>query len=148
MNEAVAKTDEVASGSPKLERLLAAAGATAIISGSAAVWYFDPKTAGFFPVCPLYSLTGLACPGCGLTRGFHALFHGDVLTALDHNALLPFFAILIGFALVSMIGFAIRGTRMRMNLLHPNALWVFFIMMMVFGVARNLPWYPFTILFP
>src|SRR5918993_280777 len=99
MNEAVAKTGDVtASGSPKLERLFAAAGAAAIMSGSAAVWYFDPKAAGFFPVCPLYSLTGLACPGCGLTRGFHALFHGDVLTALDYNALLPFFAILIAFA--------------------------------------------------
>jgi hypothetical protein len=149
MNEAVANTaDATASGSPKIERLFAAAGATAIISGSAAVWYFDPKTAGFFPVCPLYSLTGFACPGCGLTRGFHALFHGDILTALDYNAMLPFFGTLIAFALFSMIAFAIRGTRPRVNLLHPNALWVFFIMLMVFGVARNLPWYPFTILFP
>ena len=149
MNEGMANTDDAtASDSLKIERLLAAASATAIISGSAAVWYFDPKTAGFFPVCPLYALTGFACPGCGLTRGFHALFHGDILTALDYNALLPFFAVLIAFALASMITFAIRGSRARVNLLHPNALWVFFVMLMVFGVVRNLPWYPFTILFP
>lgn len=149
MNEAVVKTGDVTQPvSPKLERLFAAAGATAIISGSAAVWYFDPKTAGFFPVCPLYSLTGFACPGCGLTRGFHALFHGDVLTALDYNALLPFFAVGITFALVSMFYYAFRGRTLPFNLLHPNALWVFFIVMIVFGVARNLPLYPFTILFP
>ena len=149
MNEAVAKADAVtASGSPKLERLLAAAGATAIISGSAAVWYFDPQSAGFFPLCPLYRLTGFACPGCGLTRGFHALFHGDVLTALDYNGMLPFFAILVGFAFVSLVTFAIRGSGTRLNLLHANALWVFFVMLLVFGVVRNLPWYPFTVLFP
>ena len=149
MNEAVAKTEGVASpASPKLERLFAAAGSTAIISGAAAVWYFDPKTAGFFPVCPLYAMTGLACPGCGLTRGFHALFHGDVLTALDYNALLPFFATMVAFAFASMFYFAFRGRSLPFNLLHPNALWVFFVMMLVFGVARNLPWYPFSILFP
>lgn len=131
-----------------IERVVAASGVVALTGGAAAVWYFDPTKAGFFPVCPLYSLTGFACPGCGLTRGFHALFHGDVLTALDYNALLPFFAALIGFGFVSLVYFAARGRRMAVNLLHPNALWVFFVLLLVFGVARNLPWYPFTVLFP
>lgn len=149
MNEAVANPDHVADrGSSKFERVAAAAGAAAIISGAVGVWYFDPRTAGFFPVCPLYSLTGFACPGCGLTRGFHALFHGDIVTALDYNALIPFFAFAVLLALVSLVTYAIRGTRARIGLLHPNALWVFFVLMIVFGVARNLPWYPFTVLFP
>lgn len=119
-----------------------------MLAAAGAVWYFDPTKAGFFPVCPLYSLTGLACPGCGLTRGFHALSHGDVLTALDYNALLPLFAVLIGFGFLSMVYFAVRGRRTSINLLHPNALWVFFCLLIVFGVTRNLPWYPFTVLFP
>lgn len=131
-----------------IERVAAAAGATAMAAGAGVVGYFEPTTAGFFPVCPLYSLTGFACPGCGLTRGFHALFHGDVLGALDYNAMLPFFAALIGFGFVSLVYFAARGRRIPVNLLHPNALWVFFVLLLVFGVTRNLPWYPFTILFP
>src|SRR4030095_51722 len=131
-----------------MERAVAASGVAVLAGGSVAVWYFDPTKAGFFPVCPLYSLTGFACPGCGLTRGFHALFHGDVLTALDYNALLPFFALLIGFGFVSLLYFAVRGRRIPVNLLHPNALWVFLVLLLVFGVARNLPWYPFTVLFP
>src|SRR5215212_6090484 len=110
------------SDSSKLERILAAGAAAAMLSGAAAVWYFDPTKAGFFPVCPLYALTGFACPGCGLTRGFHALFHGDILTALDYNAMLPFFAVFIGFGLVSMVYFAARGRGLRVNLLHPKAL--------------------------
>jgi hypothetical protein len=131
-----------------LERSLAATGAAGMLAGAGVVGYFEPTTTGFFPVCPLYSLTGFACPGCGLTRGFHALFHGDVLGALDYNAMLPFFAALIGFGFVSLVYFTLRGRRIPVNLPHPNALWVFFVLLLVFGVTRNLPWYPFTILFP
>ncbi len=136
------------SGSQKIERILAGAGAAGMATGALGVGYFNPTTAGFFPSCPLYTMTGFACPGCGLTRGFHALFHGDVLAALDYNALLPFFGLLIGFGFVSLVYFALRGRQIPMNLLHPNALWVFLVMLLVFGVTRNLPWYPFTILFP
>ena len=135
-------------GNQVIERGLAATGAVAMLAGGSAVAYFDPTAAGFFPVCPLYSLTGFACPGCGLTRGFHALFHGDVLAALDYNAMLPLFAVLLGLAFVSMMNFALRGRRASMNLFHPTALWLFFILLVVFGVARNLPWYPFSLLFP
>lgn len=135
-------------GSSQVERIVAAAGASAMLAGASAVWYFDPTKAGFFPVCPLYALTGFACPGCGLTRGLHAVLHGDVVTALDYNALLPLFALLIGFGFLSMVYFAVRGKRTSINLLHPNALWGFFCLLIVFGVTRNLPWYPFTVLFP
>ncbi len=131
-----------------IERIVAAAGASGMVAGAAAVWIFDPTKVGFLPVCPLFSLTGLACPGCGLTRGFHALLHGDVLKALDHNVLLPMFALLIGFGFFSMVYFAVRGRKTSINLLHPNALWAFFGLLIVFGVTRNLPWYPFTVLFP
>ena len=129
-------------------RFAAAAGATGMVIGAGIVGYIDPAKQSLFPPCPLYSLTGFACPGCGLTRGFHALFHGDVLTALDYNALLPFFGLLVGFGFVSMALVAIRGRRVNIDILHPTALWVFLILLLVFGVTRNLPWYPFTVLFP
>ena len=143
----VALPQEVSSGS-LVERIAAASGALAMVAGAGAVAYFDPRSAGFYPVCPLYSLTGFACPGCGLTRGFHALFHGDFLTALDYNALLPVFGLVIGFGFLSLIYFALRGRRISLRLAHPNALWVFLVVLLIFGVTRNLPWYPFTVLFP
>jgi hypothetical protein len=140
-----AMVERVSAGT--LERLLAAAGAGGMVAGAAGVSYFAPTTAGFFPVCPLYSLTGFACPGCGLTRGFHALFHGDILTALDYNALLPFFALFLSFGFAAMIYYAASGRRLPFKL-HPNVLWIFFVLLLVFGVARNLPWYPLSVLFP
>ena len=144
MSAAVNKLD----GSSHVERVLAAAGAGAIVTGAGVVGYFNPTKVGFYPVCPLYALTGFACPGCGLTRGFHALFHGDVVTAIDHNALLPFFAVLVGFGFIALVYFAIRGRRFPVNLLHPKALYGFLFLLLAFGVTRNLPWYPFTFLFP
>lgn len=129
-------------------RLLAAGGAVGMLAGAGAVAYFDPTTAGFFPLCPLYSMTGFACPGCGLTRGFHALFHGDVLGALDYNALLPGFALLVIFFFVSLVLTAIRGRGLAIDLLKPKYLWVFLVLLGVFGVLRNVPAYPFNVLFP
>lgn len=134
--------------SPIAERLMAAAGVAAMAAGSAAVAYFDPVAAGFFPVCPLYSLTGIACPGCGLTRGFHALFHGDVLGALDFNALIPVWTVIFGYVFVSLLVLAVRGKGLPMWPTWPRFLWTFMIVLLVFGVVRNIPAYPFTILFP
>lgn len=131
-----------------VERILAVAGIAAIGAGAFIVAYFNPTTAGFFPVCPLYYLTGIHCPGCGLTRGFHALFHGDVLTALHFNALLPAYALVFGFMCVSMILVAVRGRGLSWRIVPPSAMYGFLILAAVFFVLRNLPFYPFTLLAP
>lgn len=49
---------------------------------------FDPEdTTNAFPKCPLYSLTGWKCAGCGLQRAIHDLLHLDIRGAAHHNAL-------------------------------------------------------------
>ena len=61
-------------------------GATAVGAG-AMVFFFNPSTHGFYPVCMFHALTGLNCPGCGTTRALYALLHGNLLLALKDNAL-------------------------------------------------------------
>lgn len=39
--------------------------------------------------CPLKLLTGVPCPGCGMTRAFVAIAHGDLSAARDYNLLSP-----------------------------------------------------------
>ena len=41
------------------------------------------------PMCAFSALTGLCCPGCGLTRSFAFLEHGDVRASFAMNPLGP-----------------------------------------------------------
>lgn len=131
-----------------IERTFAAAGVLATTAGATFIWYFNPSNVNFLPVCPLYSMTGFACPGCGLTRGFHALFHGDFLTALDYNALIPGFAVVLGFLFLSMLSVTVRGRGFGISMLSPKLLTGVLVVLLVFGVVRNLPMYPFSVLYP
>ena len=130
------------------ERLIAAAGIFTIFCGSLYVWFFNPTTQGFFPTCPLYSMTGFACPGCGLTRGFHALFHGDISHALGYNALLPIYAFVFLYLLIALFFITVRGRGLSVKIFHPVALGSFLVVALSFAVLRNLPIYPFTLLYP
>jgi Protein of unknown function (DUF2752). len=130
------------------ERVLSAAGVVVFTAASFVVAWFNPVTAGFFPQCPLYRMTGLACPGCGLTRGFHALFHGDILTALDYNALIPLYALLFAYIFLSMLLIAVRGRGLGFGKIPQKMLWSFLFIGLAFAVLRNLPYYPFNILYP
>ena len=47
----------------------------------------DPSDGGFWVGCPFRQITGLWCPGCGLTRATHHLLRGDLGTALHFNVL-------------------------------------------------------------
>lgn len=130
------------------ERVLSAAGVLSFGVGIFAVAYFNPVTAGFFPQCPLYQMTGFACPGCGLTRGFHALFHGDIISAIDYNALIPFYTFIFVYLLVSMILVAVRGHGLSWKIFKPKMMYGFMILIFAFGLVRNLPIYPFNLLYP
>lgn len=135
--------------SSTVERVLAGAGILTMTAGASLVGYFNPTTAGFFPVCPLYAMTGINCPGCGLTRAFHALLHdGDVFGALHFNALLPIFAFVFAYLFVSLFLTTIRGRGLSWRIFPPQALYGFLIVALVFFVLRNLPMYPFTLLAP
>ena len=45
-------------------------------------------------VCPFALCTGMACPGCGMTRAASHLIRGDLGTALGYHPLVPLVALL------------------------------------------------------
>ncbi len=129
-----------------VERILAGMGVLAATTGAVAVGYFNPTATRFFPACPFHALTGLNCPGCGLTRSFHALFQGDVLTALHFNALLPVYLLLFLYLFVSLGLILIRGRGLEFRKFSARIIYGFLVLTLVFGVVRNLPFYPFNFL--
>lgn len=63
------------------------------------------------PFCPLASIAGIPCPGCGLTRATLALAHGDVQHAFALHPLVFVLApLFVGAVLNAAWGF-VRGPR-------------------------------------
>ena len=49
--------------------------------------------------CPFFRLTGIPCPGCGLSRAIMLLLKGDLVSSLRFHAFAPIFL----FAIVALI---------------------------------------------
>ena len=52
------------------------------------LYNFDPSAYNFYPKCPLFVLTGFKCPGCGVSRAFYQILHGNIWEALRYNPIL------------------------------------------------------------
>jgi hypothetical protein len=118
--------------------LKAASLAVFVMSIVAILFFFDPVRVGIFPVCPLHHYTGWWCPGCGTTRAFHQLLHGNLREAFRLNPLAVASLPLLGY-------FAVYRDRLTFK---PDWLWVLLGAVVMFGVLRNIPAYPFTLLAP
>ena len=121
-----------------VSRALTLAGIVAVAGLAAVIFFFNPATHHFYPVCQFHRLTGLNCPGCGMTRSFYALLHGHWTEALRDNALL-----VIGLAVAVLRGgwFGWNRLRGRRNgdFISARWLWLLLIVLILFTVLRNLP---------
>jgi hypothetical protein len=102
------------------------------------VFAFDPSRVSLFPPCPLHHYTGLWCPGCGTTRAMHQLLHGNVAAAFRYNPL--------AISLLPVIGYL--GIRREEQTMKPVWIWTLLGVVVTFGILRNIPVYPFTLLAP
>ncbi len=56
------------------------------------------------PLCLVKGLTGLDCPGCGMTRAFLLIGHGRLGDAVSmHPASIPAFLIVAGMAVTGVV---------------------------------------------
>ncbi|HXT20136.1 MAG TPA: DUF2752 domain-containing protein [Thermoanaerobaculia bacterium] len=93
---------------PRLPLLLwLGAGVAAVGLFFAAGWVGLPSGAAF-TVCAFRRLTGIPCPGCGLTRAMGALARGELLLALHFHPFAPLVLAEAG-ALWAGIGASVLG---------------------------------------
>ena len=124
--------------------------ATAALAAVVGVWLlrnFDPNVAGgVFPPCMFRSFTDYFCIGCGLTRMLHALVHGDVVRAFAMNPLAMSLLLLSPFLAGWKLGWQPAWLRPLVAVLAEPKFWL--VLLPAYWVARNLPWFPFTLLAP
>lgn len=112
---------------------------TGVAIGVTYVAAVDPGEPGHYPTCPFLWSTGLYCPGCGSMRMVHALTHGHLEEAFGRNPLAFLLLPVIGYLWVRWFVHAVRGEPMRSALVGPRAAWAFSVLLVVYWVARNLP---------
>ncbi|MEX2324111.1 MAG: DUF2752 domain-containing protein [Nitriliruptoraceae bacterium] len=95
------------------------------------------RYAGLSPGCPFRLVTGWDCPGCGATRAVAALTQGQVLHAVDHNALLVVLLPLLAWAWVGWLRVSL-GQRETGAVLPPSAAFGLAGLLVVFSVVRNI----------
>jgi hypothetical protein len=120
-------------------RLRARAGVIAVAAGAllaAGIYTVHDPNQGGFPACPLYTLTGVLCPGCGSQRGLHALLTGDLLGAFGANALMVLALPVLLYAYVAWTNRAFGSGAMPALRMPARALLV---VVLAFTVVRNLP---------
>lgn len=112
------------------------------------LWRFDPREVRLW-VCMFHATTGFYCPGCGATRATHELLHGRLLAALRDNA---FWVMVLPLVAYTAVGEVLRLTQGRglryAPLARPRLLITLAVAGLLFGVLRNIPGYPWTLLVP
>ena len=105
------------------ERVVALILATGSLAGIvvARMWPVASVESGD-PTCLMRILTGLPCPGCGMTRSWVHLAHGNVATAFEYNFFGPIsMAVAAGIVVYSVVALVRRGRPERLlEAVHPK----------------------------
>ena len=126
-------------------RLLALFSWLGLAMGAIYLFIFEPGKTGVFPLCLFRALTGFACPGCGSTRGMHALVHGDLVSAFKFNPLLIIALPFLIWAFLRFTNAAIRNRPLPGNRLNAKYIWLIFGVVLFFWIFRNTPFYPYPL---
>ena len=115
---------------------------TALTAGGALVIYLVlRRLTGFSVPCLFHTITGFKCPGCGVTHMLDSLLSLDIKGAREANAFIFFTSPFLIFEIIYELFMPHNNSRFK----HVNnaLLIVYCFALIIFGITRNLPSYPF-----
>lgn len=126
---------------------LSACAAALACAGALYLYFMGP---GNIPlVCVFHEVTGLYCPGCGAGRACYSILHGQFLEAFCYNPLMTVLLPLIGLYIAArMVDWIVTGGNHIDRKINVKFLTWVLVIVVVYGVLRNIPVFPFTLLAP
>ena len=111
-------------------------GAAALLIGCAYALFY--RGTGLGIPCPFRALTGMKCPGCGVTRMLVSLMRLDVRGAFGYNAaLLCMLPALLAMLIERAVTYVRTGRRRAGRIEHALS-WPLVGALLIWGVARNV----------
>ncbi len=88
--------------------------------------------------CAFHMITGLLCPGCGVTRMLLSLMRGDFAGAWRANAMLMVLSPFLLYILADSVMAYVRAGSFRVRRWQEVLLYIMIGMLVVFAAVRNL----------
>lgn len=95
--------------------------------------------------CPIHKLTGLYCPGCGITRMIISIFKLEFYEAFRYN---PYVFIIFPFLVIYELFYIIKLITGKETFIHkiPKIIWyILLILAILFGILRNIPGFEYLL---
>ena len=126
---------------------LSACAAALACAGALYLYFMGP---GNIPlICVFHEVTGLYCPGCGAGRACYSILHGQFLEAFCYNPIMTVLLPLIGLYIAArMVDWVVTGGNHIDRKINVKFLTWVLVIVVVYGVLRNIPVFPFTLLAP
>lgn len=117
--------------------------AAVILAAAGLVYWLINRMTGFAVPCIFHLITGLYCPGCGITGMFFSLFQLDFAGAFQHNAAILLASPALLALLVSLLWSYIQTGRIRPARWQNILIYTLIAYFLLFAVLRNLPQFAF-----
>ena len=93
--------------------------------------------------CLVHEITGLYCPGCGVTRMIINILNGNFYQAFRYNPLLfisiPFFILYFLDLIISKV----KNKKMVTELFEPHIWYILIGIFIIYGILRNIPYFDY-----
>jgi len=108
-----------------------------ILLGIGALYAAFVKITGIGIPCPFHLVTGLKCPGCGVSRMCMSLVRLDFASAFRHNAAILCLLPLMAAVLARQVYIYVKSGRTKERFISVSV-WFMIVVLLAFGVLRNV----------
>ena len=107
------------------------------IIGLVLVKKYNPEEESFFIPCVFNKITGLKCPGCGMTRAMHYLVNGNLKKAVWYNIMIVPGVFILLYSSYRYFKYLTKNEEI-VNKPLEVILKIFLVILIIFMVVRNI----------